>query len=606
MGQSQARKGVELQEFTGPGERPVDAADNAIASFFAIAEEQPNRVALAYREGDQFVDMSVGKLAEEVRSLAKGIIGLGIQPGSRILLHCRTRVEFTFLDFAIWAAGCVTVPIYDTSSTEQIEWIASNSSAVMMISETPEMAAAFEAGRHLAPSVQHAFVIDDGGLDAITAAGEGIELSAVEERVAAITHDDLATLVYTSGTTGNPKGCELTHRNFIWSVRQATAHLPELFSPGSSTIMFLPLAHIFARIVQVACVSTGVRLGYSTGIPQLLEELGMFQPTWLFSVPRVFEKVFNASAQRAHSDGKGKIFDRAAQVAVDYSKAEQDGKAGIGLKLQHKVFDALVYSKMRDALGGKVKYAISGAAALGERLGHFYNGISVVVLEGYGLTETTAGATVNTVPHRKIGSVGRPIAGCTIKIADDGEILIKGGNIMVGYYDNEKATSEAIGSDGFFHSGDIGELDDDGFLRITGRKKEIIVTAAGKNVAPAVLEDRLRAHALISQCMVVGDGQKFIAALVTIDEDHFPHWADSMDKTGSIADLIDDHDLRAAIGGAVEEANGAVSRAESIREFRILPADFSIESGEMTPSLKVRRMIVAEKYQGVIDSIYSS
>ncbi len=594
-----------MQEFTGPGERSVDPEDNAIAAFFAIAKEHPSRTALAYREGDRFVDMPVSKLAEEVRSIAKGFIGLGIEPGSRILIHCRTRIEFTYIDFAIWAAGCITVPIYDTSSTEQIEWIASNSGAIMMISETPEMAAAFEAGRHLAPSVQHAFVIDEGGLDAIRSAGEGVSDEAVDERVAAITHDDLATLVYTSGTTGNPKGCELTHRNFIWSVRQATAHLPELFVEGASTIMFLPLAHIFARVVQVACVATGVRLGYSTGIPQLVEELGMFKPTWLFSVPRVFEKVYNASAQRAHADGKGKIFDRAAQVAIDFSTAEESGGAGLGLKVQHKVFDALVYSKLRDALGGEVKHAISGAAALGERLGHFYNGIGVMVLEGYGLTETTAGATVNTVPHRKIGTVGRPIAGCTIKIADDGEILIKGGNVMLGYYENEAATSEAIGSDGFFHSGDIGELDDDGFLRITGRKKEILVTAAGKNVAPAVLEDRIRAHALVSQCMVVGDGQKFISALVTIDEDHFPHWAESLEKNGSIADLIDDHDLRAAIGAAIEEANGAVSRAESIREYRILPSDFSIESGEMTPSLKVRRMVVAEKYKDVISAIYA-
>ncbi len=602
---SDGTQGENVQEFTGPGERSIDPDDNAIAAFFAIAKDHPSRTALAYREGDAFVDMPVGKLAEEVRAIAKGFIGLGIEPGSRILIHCRTRIEFTFIDFAIWAAGCVTVPIYDTSSTEQIEWIASNSAAVMMISETPDMAAAFEAGRHLAPTVKHAYVIDEGGLDAIREAGSGVADEAIEERVAAITHSDLATLVYTSGTTGNPKGCELTHYNFIWSVRQATAHLPELFVEGASTIMFLPLAHIFARVVQVACVATGVRLGYSTGIPQLVEELGMFKPTWLFSVPRVFEKVYNASAQRAHADGKGKIFDRAAQVAINYSEAEQRGSAGLALKVQHRIFDALVYSKLRGALGGEVKHAISGAAALGERLGHFYNGIGVMVLEGYGLTETTAGATVNTVPHRKIGTVGRPIAGCTIKIADDGEILIKGGNVMLGYYENEAATSEAIDSDGFFHSGDIGELDDDGFLRITGRKKEIIVTAAGKNVAPAVLEDRIRAHALVSQCMVVGDGQKFISALVTIDEDHFPHWAEAMEKSGSVSDLIDDHDLRAAIGAAIEDANGAVSRAESIREYRILPSDFSIESGEMTPSLKVRRMVVAEKYKDVISSIYA-
>ncbi|MDX1621125.1 MAG: AMP-dependent synthetase/ligase, partial [Nitriliruptorales bacterium] len=366
------------------------------------------------------------------------------------------------------------------------------------------------------------------------------------------------------------------------------------------------LAHIFARIIQVAAVTAGVQIGYSTGIPNLVEELQLFKPNFLLSVPRVFEKVFNGAQQKAHNEGKGAIFDRAAQVAIDHSRASVDGRVPLPLKIQHMLFDKLVYQKLRNAMGGEVTYAVSGGAALGERLGHFFHGIGVLILEGYGLTETTAGSTLNHPDAFRIGSVGKPLPGVTIRIADDGEVLIKGGHIFDGYYKNEQATEEAIGDDGFFHTGDIGALDDDGFLRITGRKKELIVTAAGKNVAPAVLEDRMRAHPLISQVMVVGDNQPFIAALVAIDADEFPRWAEAHGKSGkSVADLVDDPDLRAAIEEAVEDANKAVSRAESVRTFRIVPDDFTIEGGELTPTLKVKRNVVSEKYQPLIDDIYA-
>lgn len=583
----------------------VDSTDNAIAALFSEADAHPNRPAIAYRDGDHFVDVSLGEFAENVRRLAAGLMALGIEAGSKIALHCGTRPEFTYFDYAIWAAGCVTVPIYETSSEEQVEWIVGNSEAVALISETEEMKNKFDSVADSIPSCEHSIVIEHGGFEDLIAGGKDIDDSQVDARWKAIQQEDLATLVYTSGTTGRPKGCMLTHHNFIFLVRQLVAAIPPAFHPGSSTLFFLPLAHIFARVAQVACLSAGVKLGYSTGVPQLLEELAIYKPTWLFSVPRVFEKVFNGAQHKAHSEGKGKIFDLAANVAEDYSRQQQAGRVGLLTKVQHVVFDKLVYSKLRAAFGGQVTYAISGGAPLGDRLGHFFTGIGIHVLEGYGLTETTAGSTLNRPDATEIGSVGPPIPGVTIGIADDGEVLIKGPHIMQGYFKNEAATDESINEEGWFHSGDIGELDSAGFLRITGRKKEILVTAAGKNVAPAVIEDRIRAHALVSQAMVIGDGEKFISCLITIDEDEFPRWAAEHGKEGStVAELVDDADLRAEVEEAIEDGNKAVSRAEAVREFRVLPQDFTIDGGEITPTLKLRRANVMKKYSSMVEDIY--
>jgi long-chain acyl-CoA synthetase len=499
----------------------------------------------------------------------------------------------------------VTVPIYETSSEEQVEWIISNSEAVAVISETQEMKDTFDSVAAGIPTCEHSIVIDHGGFDQLLEAGKAVDPAQVDARWQAIDHDGLATLVYTSGTTGRPKGCMLSHHNFISTVRQVVALTPEIFAEGNSTLMFLPLAHIFARIVEVGCVSSGVKLGFSTGVPQLVEELGMYHPTWVFSVPRVFEKVYNSAQHKAHADGKGKIFDYAAKISEEFSRQTQAGRVKPLTKVQHTIFDKLVYSKLRDVFGGKVNYAISGGAALGERLGHFFMGAGIHVLEGYGLTETTAVATFNRPKATEIGSVGLPVPGGTVRIADDGEVLLKGDHVMMGYYKNDTATAESINPDGWFHTGDIGELDAAGFLRITGRKKEILVTAAGKNVAPAVIEDRIRAHPLISQAMVVGDGEKFIACLITIDPDTFPEWAEENGKAGStVADLVDDPTLRAAVEEAIEDGNKAVSRAEAVREFRILPEDFTIDGGEMTPTLKLRRAIVMKKYAGTVEDIY--
>ncbi len=595
-----------MQEYTSPGEVAIDPSENLTRALWAAADQRPDAPAVAHRVGDRFVEWSNRQFADEILSVAKGLTAKGIQPGDKVCVYSSTRIEWTIFDIAIWAAGAVTVPIYETSSAEQVEWIVEDSAAKAIVIETAELKGTFESVAGNLAGCEHALVIDEGAVEELKQAGSSISDEDARRTADAVVGSDLATIVYTSGTTGRPKGCVITHGNFVWDATQVEAGAKQFFKEGERTLLFLPLAHIFARIIQTASIRAGVTLGYSTGIPNLMEELGMFKPTFLLAVPRVFEKVFNGAQQKAHAGGKGAIFDKAAGVAEEYSRATTSGgKVPIGLKLKHTVFDKLVYSKLRDAVGGNVRYAVSGGAALGERLGHFFNGVGILILEGYGLTETTAGATINRPDAFRIGSVGKPVPGASVKIAEDGEIMLKGGNIFQGYYKNDEATAEVITADGWFHTGDIGQLDGEGFLRITGRKKEIIVTAGGKNVAPAVLEDRARAHPLISQVMVVGDDQPFIAALVTIDPEAFPAWAEENGKSGkSIADLVDDDDLRAEIQNAIDDANKAVSKAESIRTFRILPDDFEV-GVELSQKMSVKRHVVSEKYGDVIADIYS-
>ncbi|MEX1279699.1 MAG: long-chain fatty acid--CoA ligase [Acidimicrobiia bacterium] len=594
-----------LQEFTGPDEVAVDPGTTVPDLLWRAEERFGNRPVLAYRDGDTFVDIPLSDMAEMVRRVAAGLIALGIEKGSRIALFSPSRWEFTVFDYAIWVAGCATVTIYETSSPDQVDWIMKDSGSVALIAADQDLVSTYEAQAAALGTCEHVFSIDDGAIDQLTEIGKDVTDADVRARADSVAPTDLATLVYTSGTTGRPKGCHLTQHNFVWDVAQANKAAGPIIDENASTLMFLPLAHIFARLLQVVSVSSGAKMAFSTGIPNLLEELAMVKPTWLFSVPRVFEKVYNGAVTKATDDGKGKIFETAAQTAIDYATAKESGRVPFTLKAKHGLFDRLVYSKLRTTLGGNAKYAVSGGAPLGARLAYFYDGIGLEIYEGYGLTETTAASTVNRPGSRHIGSVGQPLPGVTVRIADDGEVLIKGDHIFEGYWNNPEATAEAIDSDGWFHSGDIGQLDADGFLSITGRKKELIVTAAGKNVAPAVLEDRMRAHAIISQCMVVGDKQPFIAAVVTIDPEEWPRFAEANGKTGSIADNVDDADLIAAVQVAVDDANKAVSRAESIRTFRILPDDFTVETGELTPTLKVKRKVVGEKYAETIDAIYS-
>ena len=595
-----------MQTYTTPGEKTVASDTNAVSMLQRRAESAPDHPALAYRDGDRFVDVPTSDLWSTVVEIAAGLVASGVQKGDRVALHTATRIEFTYFDYAIWAAGAATTTIYETSSAEQVKWILADSGSVAIITENAETKAVFDSVADAVPACRNAFVIDDGAVASLKARATDDSRAEVHRRMSSISHDDLATLVYTSGTTGMPKGCALTHYNFAWEVEQLDGSLAIMMESHNRTLMFLPLAHIFARAVQSACVSNGVTIGFSTGIPQLIEELSMFKPTWVFSVPRVFEKIYNGAKQKAEADGRGKIFDKAAATAIAYSQGIGRGKIGLRTKAAHTVFDKLVYSKLRAAFGGEVTFAVSGGAALGERLGHFFRGVGIVPLEGYGLTETTAGATVNRPDAIRIGTVGRPVQGSSIRIADDGEVLIKGGQVFRGYWNNEKATAEVLSADGWFASGDLGALDADGFLTITGRKKEIIVTASGKNVSPGLLEDEMRAHALISQVMVVGDARPFIAALVTLDADSLRAWVAAHGLEDVSSEDLPTHDkVIAEIDKAVANANKMVSKAEAIKTYRVLPRDFSVEGGELTPTLKVKRSVVASRYASLIEDIYA-
>jgi long-chain acyl-CoA synthetase len=595
-----------MQERTGPDEVEIAADENLTSSLWQLAREHPHRPAVAYREGDRFVEWSTHRFTEEVRAVAKGLMDLGIERGQRVCVYSATRLEWTVLDYAIWAAGAVTVPIYETSSAEQIEWIVHDADAVAIFCGTAELKREFDAVADRLPGCEHAFVIDDGGLDTVKRSGASVADGQLDERAGSVTGADLATIVYTSGTTGRPKGCVLTHGNLVWNVAQTDQALGQLLQPGKTTLLFLPLAHIFSRIIQVVVIRTGVVLGFATGLEQLREELAMFQPTFLLAVPRVFEKVLNGAQQKAHDEGKGRIFDHAIEVAERYSRQQAQGRIELGTRLQHRVFDRLVYTKIRDGMGGRVECAVSGGAALGERVGHTFAGMGITVLEGYGLTETSAPSTVNRPDGFKVGTVGPPLPGVTIRIADDDEILVRGGNVFQGYLNNEEETNKVLDADGWFHTEDLGEIDRHGHLKITGRKKEIIVTAGGKNVAPAVLEDRMRAHRLVSQSMVVGDGRPFIGALIALDTDELPRWAEQHGKPSDRPqDLADDEELHSALQEAVDEANKAVSRAEQVREFRVVPDDLTVEDGELTPTMKVKREVVADKYRELIEDIYA-
>ena len=593
-----------MQEYSSPQVIEVDDSACLLDAVLQHAKSGPDDVVFTRRVDGRWVAVTAKEFATEVRSLAAGLIAGGIQAGDRVGLMSKTRYEWTLCDYAIWAAGAVTVPIYETSSAEQVQWNLGDSGAVGAIFESAMHQSTFDSVRDQLPGLRGTWNIDAGGLEDLAAAGREVPDSDVDARRATLGAHSLATIIYTSGTTGRPKGCELTHGNLLGTGRSASKVIPELFNPDGATLLFLPLAHVFARLIQVACIETGARMGHTADIKNLMADFSTFQPTFILSVPRVFEKVFNTAKQKAHADGKGKIFDQAEKVAIAYSEALGTGSVGLPLKLQHALFDKLVYVKLRAALGGKVAWAVSGGAPLGDRLGHFFRGIGVTILEGYGLTETTAAGTINTPAHVKIGTVGRPSPGVTVKIAEDGEILMRGEHILRGYWHNETATAQAI-VDGWFHSGDIGVLDDEGFVKITGRKKELIVTAGGKNVAPAVLEDRLRAHPLISQCMVVGDKQPFIACLVTIDAEAIQPWAKANNKSHLIPHLVDDPDLLAEVQGAVDEANKAVSKAEAIRKFTVLSIDWTEEGGQLTPSLKLKRAVVMQEFGAEVAGLYS-
>ncbi|GAA1004006.1 AMP-dependent synthetase/ligase [Streptomyces thermogriseus] len=597
-----------MREFSLPALYEVPTDGNLTDIVRRNATQHPDVAVIARKVGGVWQDVTARDFLAQVRSAAKGLIASGVQPGDRVGLMSRTRYEWTLLDFAIWSVGAVTVPVYETSSAEQVQWILGDSGATACIVELDSHAAVVASVREALPALKNVWQIEAGALEELDRAGRDISDATVEERSSLAKADAPATIVYTSGTTGRPKGCVLTHRSFFAECGNLVERLRPLFRTGEcSVLLFLPLAHVFGRLVEVASMMAPIKLGHVPDIKNLTDELAAFRPTLILGVPRVFEKVYNSARAKAQADGKGRIFDRAADTAIAYSKAlEAPEGPSFGLRLKHKVFDKLVYSKLRAVLGGRGEYAISGGAPLGERLGHFFRGIGFTVLEGYGLTESCAATAFNPWDRQKMGTVGQPLPGSVIRIADDGEVLLHGEHLFKEYWNNPAATQEALG-DGWFHTGDLGTLDEDGYLRITGRKKEIIVTAGGKNVAPAVIEDRIRAHALVSECMVVGDGRPFVGALITLDEEFLRRWCAEHGKPADStpASLREDPDLLAAIQTAVDDGNAAVSKAESVRKFRILPFQFTEEAGHLTPSMKLKRNVVAKECADEIEALYA-
>ena len=595
-----------MNEISIPPLVPAATAGNLTNLIAERAWFEPERIIMSRPLGEGWQPVTAREVEEEIRATAKGLIASGVQIGDRVAIMARTRYEWTILDFATWFAGGVVVPIYDTSSAEQIDWILNDSHSVAIIVETPALA---ELVKTVQPShTRHMWTMTEDVLTVLREAGKHIGDDEIDRRRNALTPASLATLIYTSGTTGKPKGVQLSHANFLSECGNVVQGASELFlKPGGSTLLFLPVAHVFGRMVQIGSISAGLHMAHcSDPVGRLPMDLASFKPTFVLAVPRIFEKIYNGAEAKAEAAGKGDIFRKAAAVAIAYSEALDKKKVSPILKLKHGLFDKLVYSKIRAGMGGRVEAAISGGAPLGARLGHFYRGAGVTVLEGYGLTETTAGATLNLIGAQRVGSVGRPIPGTSVKIAEDGEVLLRGPIVMDGYWQNQAANDEVFDSERWFKSGDLGKLDEDGFLYIVGRKKELIVTAGGKNVAPAVLEDRLRAHPLVSQCMVVGDNQPFIAALVTLDPDALNAWVANNKKDGAaIGDLVNDPDLIAVIQTAVDEANKAVSKAESIRKFTLLTTDFTIAGGHLTAKLSVKRHVVAKEFAKEIDALFA-
>jgi len=597
-----------VRESSVPASFTVGDHDNIVSSVFSHEREDPDHVIFQRLVDGEWTDVTCKEAANQIRSAALGLIAEGVKPGDRVAVFSATRYEWPILDLAVLAAGALTVPIYETSSAEQVRFVLADSGAVLIFAETDAHADKIEHLEQELPDLRKVLRIDGSGtpaLDALAEAGKSVDAKELDDRLAGIKSGDPATLIYTSGTTGRPKGCQLTHANLMYEIRGAKVCFPALLDKGERMLVFLPLAHVLARAITLASFANKVTLGFTSDIKNLVPTFGVFKPTLVVSVPRVFEKVYNTAEQNAQNDGKGPIFERAANTAIEYSQALDNGGPGLLLRAKHALFDRLVYGKLRAALGGNCRGAISGGAPLGARLGHFYRGVGLTIYEGYGLTETSAAITVNRIDDVKVGSVGKLVPGNSMRLNDDDELLVKGGVVFGGYWNNDEET-KAVFSDGWFHTGDLGAIDNDGFLTIIGRKKEIIVTAGGKNVAPALMEDKLRAHPLISQAMAVGDQQPFIAALITIDPEAFPGWKErnGKDPKATVGDLATDPDLMAEIELAIKEANQAVSKAEAIRKFRILPVDFTEDTGELTPTLKVKRKVVAEKFASDIEALY--
>ncbi|MGB3769935.1 MAG: long-chain fatty acid--CoA ligase [Rhodococcus sp. (in: high G+C Gram-positive bacteria)] len=594
-----------MREYSVPASYDIPDDASMADTVFRYLDERPDWVAFQRRVGGSWKDVTARTFADEVMAVAKGLMASGVEFGDRVAIMSGTRYEWVVIDYAIWTAGGCTVSIYETSSSDQAQWILEDSATKLLVLETTEHRDRLSDVTENAADLNESLLIDDGAIEELTKRGADISDDDLHARRRQVGASSPATLIYTSGTTGRPKGVQLTHSNFWAESAAVQVALKDSMKEGKRTLMFLPMAHVFARAISFGAFEAKVTVAHTSDTTTLVEQFSEFQPDFILSVPRVFEKVYNSAKQKAHDGGKGKIFDQAADVAIEWSTAQDKGGAGLVLKAKHALFDKLVYSKLRAALGGECDQAISGGGPLGARLGHFFRGIGVPVYEGYGLTETAAAVTVNTPQKQKVGSVGRPIEGHSVKIGEDGEILVKGPVVFSGYWHNDKATDESI-RDGWFHTGDLGAVDEDGFVSITGRKKEIIVTAGGKNVAPAELEDSIRSHPLVSQCLVVGDAKPFIGALITLDPEALPGWLErhDMDKSTGAGDLTENADLIAELDGAVAAANNKVSKAEQIKKYTVLPEDFTIENGELTPTMKLKRNVILESHAKEVAGIY--
>jgi long-chain acyl-CoA synthetase len=593
-------------QFDTPIKVPTVATDNATVLLLDRVKATPDHALFAVPFGDTWKDVTAAEFLAQVQALAKGFIASGIKAGDRVGFICRTSYEWSLIDFAMWHAGATLVPIYDTSAPAQIQWIMEDSEAVALIVETHVIEKRYLEVKNDLPFVHTVWTLEDGAIASLSAAGVNVTDAELEERRSSLVGSSIATLIYTSGSTGKPKGCELTHSNFVDICRNAHAAVPEVVNTEASTVLFITMAHIFARMISLLAIEGGVKVGHQGDTSQLLPALQSFRPTFLLAVPRVFEKVYNSAEQKAEAGGKGDIFRKAAATAVEYSKAEMAGHIPLGLRLKFKLYDTLVLSKLRAALGGRCTYAISGSAPLGDRLGHFFHALGLIVLEGYGLTETTAPISINLPSKFKIGTVGPALPGCGVRLGEDGEIEARGVNIFHGYWKNTEATAKEFDGE-WFKTGDIGTIDSDGYITITGRKKEIIVTAGGKNVAPAFLEDPIRATPVIAQVVVVGDQKPFISALVTLDPEMLPTWLANkkLDAQMSLAEASKNPEVIAAVQDAVDRANARVSRAESIRKFTILPVEFTEASGHLTPKMSIKRNVIVHDFNDAIEAMYA-
>lgn len=606
-----------MREFTVPPLATAPPVGGLADAVFDHARTDPGRVALGRKDDDgDWHDVTSAEFRDEVLALAKGLLAHGVRFGDRVAIMCRTRYEWTLFDFALWAVGAQSVPVYPTSSAEQVLWMMHDAEVSACMVEHEDHAMTIGSVIDRLPHLKRLWQLDKGAVDELVAAGAHIDDDVVHRHRRAVTPESVATVIYTSGTTGRPKGCVLTHANFMYETETLVGRWEPVFhsKPGdeAATLLFLPLAHVFGRMVEVAAILGRVKLGHQPVLQAtaLIADLASFRPTFVLAVPYIFEKVFNAARRKAEAAGKTGPFDKAVDVAVRYAEAVEHRAFGLGpgpsasLRLQHQFFEKVVYTKVREALGGRVRHAMSGGSAMDRRLGLFFAGAGVTVFEGFGLTESSAAATANPPERTKYGTVGQPIPGTTVHIAEDGEVWLHGPQVFSGYLNDPKAT-DAVLKDGWLATGDLGALDEDGYLTITGRKKEILVTSGGKSVSPIGLEERVRAHPLVAQCIVVGNDRPYIAALVTVDHESVEHWLAMRNRPPmKPGDLVRDPDLEMEIRRAVVAANTLVSQAESIRTFRILAHPFSEEHGLLTPSLKLKRKAIETAYATEVDALY--